>query len=376
MTVQVLHLLHRFGFGGTERVIANLLNHSGKGVTNFIGGFFPHDEDFLDELTLKSNTFWLDKKPGNDPFMPFKIASLCRKHKIDIVHSLGWGTYAEGFLAAKGLLRIPFIFSYRGKTMEDTIGLPKRRVLAQRLFSRFTDLILSPSKISRKEYAEEIGINPEIISVIYNGVDVNRFAPDLKTRTEKRSELKIKPDEIVIGSVGRLDPVKNIDSLVKGFAGLTDRLRGKCKLFIVGDGSDREKIESMIGKYGLKGSVILAGMRRDIPDLLKLMDIYVQPSKYEGIPNSVLEAMASSLPVIATNVGGVSEIVNHDDNGFLYPVGNQDELLNYLTALIKDPARRLHMGIRGRERAISLFSMQKMVETYETVYKKLLNRFD
>jgi len=375
LPISILYLLHKFSFGGTERVVVNLLNNSSSSTNNFICSFYNYENDFLNELKhQQQNVFSLNKKEGNDLSIPFKIASFCKKQNIDIIHSLGWATYAEGLVAAKLYKKkIKFIYSYRGKTIEDTIRIPKRRILAQRFFSHFCDAILTNSEISRKEYAQEIGIHPEKIEVVYNGVDVDRFISNNNENIiKKRRAFGIQENDIVVGSVARFDPVKNLEGLVNAFSGLDRDKYARCKLLLVGDGPELPFVRNTAKDLGLTQKVIFTGMRRDIPECLSVMDIYVQPSKFEGVPNAALEAMAAGLPVIATNVGGVSEIVEDRMTGILVAVDDERSLTQSIEFLVQHPARRREMGSLGRKRATSLFSIDKMVSEYEKLYEQIM----
>jgi glycosyltransferase involved in cell wall biosynthesis len=208
--------------------------------------------------------------------------------------------------------------------------------------------------------------------VIYNGIDLNRFQLN---RSELIKEIgggfDFGSDDIVIGSVARFDPVKNMGALVKAFSKIEKTTLGPVKLLLVGDGPELPGIQKMAVDLGLRDRVVFTGMRRDIPDCLGMMDIYVQPSRFEGIPNSVLEAMASGLPVVATNVGGVHEIVEDGKTGFLVDLDNEAGLIRAIEFLIRHADRRRQMGADGKKRAMSRFSISKMVSDYENLYERL-----
>ena len=373
MTIGILHLVHRLTFGGTERVIVNLVRHSRENIRNFICSFKEYDEDFLREAPDTNSILCLMKREGNDLSIPFKIASFCRSRNIDIIHALGWGTYGEGLVASKVLMRKKFIFSFRGKTIEDTEKIPMRRVLAEKLFSTFCDSIVTPSEESRKEYANLISIDPSSIQVIYNGVDADRFkTTDSPLREMRREKMGIRNGEVVVGSVARFDPVKNMKGMVIAFSKLKEKERGKCKLLLVGDGPEFGKVQSLASDLDIREQVIFTGMRRDIPECLGIMDIYVQPSHFEGVPNSVLEAMASGLPIIATKVGGVPEIVKDRETGILVSLNDEGGLIKAVEFLVEDLEKRREMGICGQKRVIKLFSIEKMVNDYEKLYEQIL----
>ncbi len=377
MPVSVLYLLHRFSFGGTERVVANILNHSSQNINNHVCSFYPYENAFLKDVDVsKKKVFSLDKHDGNDFSIPRKIASFCKENRVDIIHSMGWSTYAEGLIAAKAIGRKQkFVYSYRGKTMEDTIQIPKRRILAQRLFSHFCDAILTNSGVSREEYASDIGIAPQKINVIYNGVDTHVFTPCQDGSSgDTRTRFGIRKTDTVIGAVARFDPVKGIKNLVKAFSMLSPAVRENCKLLLVGDGDEKESIQKMSSQLGIQDQVILTGMRKDIPDCLRMMDIYVQPSLFENISNSVLEAMAAGLPVISTHVGGIQEILDHNRSGLIVELGNHQSMTEALDFLINDVKQRKSMGEQARRNVTDFFSIEKMVLDYETIYRQILSK--
>jgi sugar transferase (PEP-CTERM/EpsH1 system associated) len=375
MSTTILHLLYKLTFGGTERVIVNLVNSSSRNIRNYICSFCDYNKTFMKELNRSEKVvFSIGKQEGNDFSIPFKIASFCRHHDVDIIHSLGWATYAEGlFAAGVSGKKCKFIHSFRGKTIEDTINIPKRRIHAQHFFSNFCDAIITPSEESRKEYSQLINIDPEKIRVIYNGVDIDRFQIDSSySLKEKRKEFGLKKEDIIIGSAARFDPVKNIDALVRAFARLPEGILEKCKLLLLGDGPELSCVQNTAKDLGVKEKVLFAGMRSDIPQCLSLVDIYVQPSKFEGVPNAVLEAMAAGLPVIATKVGGVPEIIEDGRTGILVAVDDKRSLTQSIEFLIENSDKRREMGSLGRKRVTSLFSIEKMVSEYEKLYEEIM----
>ena len=375
MPITVLHLLHRLTFGGTERVVVNLVTHSGPEVINFVCSFDEPDAEFLNELgTLKHRVFSMQKREGNDLHLPFRLAALCKQQRVDIVHSLGWGTYAEGLIATKLLSRnTAFLHSFRGKTAEDTNYIPKRRILAQRIFSWFCDVIITPSQMSQKEYANLIGIDPKRIVVIYNGVQAQDFAASFHEKGT-RDPFGLKFEDIVLGCVARFDPVKNVMGLIRAFAKMDHETAKRCRLLLVGGGPELADAKRLASDSGVGEQVVFLGMRRDIPRCLHLMDVYVQPSKFEGMPNAVIEAMAAGLPVVATNVGGVCEAVAHGVNGFLVTPDDDADLVNRLTEIVRNPGMRKAMGAAGKKRVQERFSMERMISDYERLYRSILKK--
>jgi len=272
-----------------------------------------------------------------------------------------------------GIKKRRFIYAYRGKTLEDTIRIPTRRIAAQRFFSYFCDAILTNSQISRNEYSQEIGIDAGKINVVYNGVDIDKFNTNGGAAAKAvRESFAFGGKDVIIGSVARFDPVKNLNVLVIAFSKLQKELLKRCKLLLIGDGPELTKLKKMVNELNLTERVIFAGMRQDIPICLKCMDIYVQPSIFENIPNSLLEAMATGLPVVATNVGGIPEIVKDRETGLLVGLKDSGELVRSIETLSSNPDARREMGEKGRECVLNNFSIKKMVSGYENLYNEIL----
>jgi glycosyltransferase involved in cell wall biosynthesis len=204
---------------------------------------------------------------------------------------------------------------------------------------------------------------------IINGVDTEKFRPDIGAGQSCRKELGIKADEMVIGSVGRLAPVKDYPTFLRAAATALAKIPGS-KLLLVGDGASRQELEDLAVTLGINDRVIFAGARKDIPALLNAMDIFVLPSISEGLSNTILEAMSTGISVIATDVGGNAEIIINNETGALTPVSDHIKLANEILSMA-DERKRALMGCKGRNRVLEYFSIQRMVSDYEKLYKEL-----
>jgi len=238
-----------------------------------------------------------------------------------------------------------------------------------------TDRYIVLSQDLRQYLLEKVRIPPRKIIVISNGVDIDRFRPALYRERPALPERFAGKDEIIIGTVGRMEPVKDQLNLVRAFIQLT----GQCpegsvslRLMMIGDGSLREPAIHLLGQAGLDDIAWLPGARDNIPELLQNMDIFVLPSLAEGISNTILEAMASSLPVVATDVGGNAELVEHGRTGFLVQQGDPAVLAAAIRRYIDDPALRREHGDAARRRCEALFSIDSMVNNYLEFYDNLL----
>jgi glycosyltransferase involved in cell wall biosynthesis len=203
----------------------------------------------------------------------------------------------------------------------------------------------------------------------YSGVDIERFRPATTIELAARAR-----DVVNIGTVGRLDPVKNHASLIEALRRILDArtgLQGAIRLTIVGDGPQRAALESLARARGLESRVEFTGTRDDTPELLRTFDLFVLPSMNEGISNTILEAMASGLPVLAARVGGNPELVLPGETGLLYDPSDGDGLVDGLLRYLEEPALREAHGRAGRGRALANFSLDSMVQRYLEIYDEL-----
>lgn len=374
--IRVLHLVHAFQTGGAERVILELTRHASDASHNYVCSL-TKAQDLATQLDSKRVGFTcLNKRAGNDPRIIAALSRLIDEEGIDVVHAQGWGTFIEGLLAAKwsSKRRPAFIFAFHGKTMEDVAhGIPLRRRIAQRVAQCFTDACIAPAAHMADDYARSVGLRRERIDVIYNGIDIDGFGRD--SRHDARSALGVRDNDFVVGFAGRLDPVKDIRGLIKVFELFRNRLesnREQARLLVVGDGLEREAAEKFAAERGLRENVLFAGLRTDIPRCMAAMDVYVQPSFYEGHSLTILEAMAAGLPIVSTSVGGTPEIIRNGSNGFLYRPGDYEQMAAVVLDLYRQPSLSSKIGRAGRKRVAEHFSVGVMVHQYENLYRRLV----
>jgi glycosyltransferase involved in cell wall biosynthesis len=214
--------------------------------------------------------------------------------------------------------------------------------------------------------AREVGIPSEETVVIPNGVDLHRF-DRLPAKQEVRRTLGLPNDELLVGTVTRLNPVKRLDVLLRAVAALEG-----VHTVIVGDGPERRQLEAMADQLGLADRVHLVGHQQDVRPWLAALGVFVLSSDWEGMSNALLEAMAAGLPIVATAVGGVPEVVVDDATGLLVPPGDPNALAEAITRLLRDPDLRRTMGQAGRARVVQHFSIDETVRLTEELYTTLL----
>ena len=239
-------------------------------------------------------------------------------------------------------------------------------MLLQRLFSRFTDNVFSVSEQLKRDLVAHVGLTASQVEVLYNGVDPESFIG--ADRVSFHRKLGVRENEIVIGSVGRLVPVKNYRLLLEALPRLLASYN--VTVMFVGDGPEHLALKAVAERLQVSKHVRFLGHRDDVRDLLAVMDIFVLPSYSEGMSNTLLEAMAAGVPVVASNVGGNTEIVRNLRDGLIFPSGDVGQLHDCLSILCSDAARREQLGHAGRERVLQTFSIREMLARYEELYSR------
>lgn len=375
--LNVLHVVHAFQIGGAERVVLNLLDNGSPDVRNFVCSLTGPNDLARQRPMLGVPFRCLDKRTGNDPAVVAALARVIDASGIDVVHCQGWGTYLEALVAAKlfAKSRPALIFAFHGKSIEEVRrGMPLRQRLAQRAACWLTDAYVAPAQSMAADYARSIGIKRERIRVIYNGVDTSRFEPDSGAGSAVRESLGIGANEFVVGFVGRLDPVKDVRGLVTIFSLFLrsrERSAGTARLLVIGDGAELPAAQRAAAELGVRARTLFAGSREDVHRCMAAMDVYLQPSFYEGHSLTLLEAMASGLPLVSTAVGGTPEIVTSGRDGHLHQPGDYAAMASSLAELHDSPWLRRTIGASARRTVAERFSLAAMVSGYERLYREL-----
>jgi sugar transferase (PEP-CTERM/EpsH1 system associated) len=353
--------------GGTELGVVKLVN--ALSAQHFLGAVCssrPADEAVRQMLDPRIPLFEFDRRDGNDPRFVMQLARVFRRERPDIVHSHSWGTLCEGLAAAR-LARVPVFIHGEHGTMETR----PRNITIQRWAWARADAVLSVSSRLADDLARTIGFPRQRIHVIRNGIDTNRFHPH--NRLDARRAFGLAESDLVLGSIGRLVPVKDHSTFVESLAVL--RSRGlRCKALVAGDGPLLGELRQQVAAHQLDGDVSFLGNRQDIHTVLAACDIFVLTSTSEGLPNTVLEAMATGLPVVSTHVGGVVELVDDGRTGLLVRPGDPGSLAGALEQLARDHRMRVGMGLAGRQRALDEFSLETMTHAYEEMYSSFFAR--
>jgi glycosyltransferase involved in cell wall biosynthesis len=365
--IRVLHIVYSLQVGGAERVVTNYALHHDREVYEPVVVALTQSGPLEEDLRAAGvRVYVLGKRLGFDPRVILKLARIMREERVEIVHvhtplSNNWGVPAALLSGVRTVIRTEHGLFRRERTfyvfINAVLGLFNRRILACSDGAKKTHVAMDP--LSRGKYL-----------TIYNGIDVARyqFTGDGK---RLREELRLPPGAPVVGIIGSLIPLKGHRVFLQ-MAELLARHRPEVRFLVIGEGPERPQLERMVRERGLTGRVTFTGVRRDIPELLSLMDVFVLSSHSEAHPLTILEAMAAGKPVVATDVGGNAESVVDGETGFIVPPNDPQALLEPVKRLIGDPALAARMGARGRERVTREFSVEKMIRETEAVYESFV----
>ena len=364
--LHVVHVIHSLDVGGTENGLVNLMNaHAGElrqsVVAITMGGALG------DRLPTGVALHCLRKRPGIDMRCLVRLIVLLRRLRPDIVHSRNWGAFDA--VPAARLARVPVVIhGEHGREAADPHGLNPKRRRVRRVLGPLVDRFVAVSHDLRRWLIDVVGLPAPKVLTIHNGVDTGRFSGD--GREAGRAALGAPPGAVVVGTVGRLDPVKDQAGLLEAFARVQPGHPG-ARLVVVGEGPCRAELMALTATLGIGPRVRFLGERTDVPLLLKGMDLFVLPSIAEGISNTILEAMATGLPVIATRAGGNPELVEDGITGALVPARDRAALAEVLAAYLRDSVRRAARGAAGRRRATAHFDLGRMATEYRQLYLDL-----
>lgn len=372
----VVHVIYRLDVGGLENGVVNLVNHMPASEFRHAIVCLTDFTDFRKRITRPDvEVFALRKPPGNSLPMHGRLLRLLRDLGPAVVHTRNLAALecqpAAALAGVKGR-----VHSEHGRDMANLDGNNWRHLLIRRSMRPFVGHYIALSRDLEGYLRDRIGVDPAKLSQIYNGVDTNRF----RAADTRREPLPVEgfagPDDIVIGTVGRMEPVKDPVNLARAFVHLTQlipEVRARLRLVMIGDGALRDEVARTLDAAGLLAQAWLPGARDGIDALLRGMDIFVLPSKSEGISNTILEAMASRLPVVATRTGGNPELVAEGETGLLAPPNDPEALARAILDYVRQPAVRREHAWRARAVAVERFSLANMVQRYADIYRAVID---
>jgi glycosyltransferase involved in cell wall biosynthesis len=308
----------------------------------------------------------VERKPGTDPGVILKLRSLFLREKIDVVHT---HTLASMFYAgcAAWLAGVGRRLHTQHNTLLRTYGFKDR--LRFRASARFFHHIVAVSEETSRVLAE-YKVSPARRLTILNGIDELKLAAAESAENLRETAAAGGARELRLGSVARLAPEKGMHVALEAFSRVRDRWPAS-RLVIVGDGPERSALEEATAQLGIESCVDFLGYVKDVEKVFPTLDVFLLPSLTEGIPLALLEAMACGLPVVATAVGGVPEVVRHEESGILIPPGDPVALAEAMGRLLDQPAERSRLGTNARARVHDCFGLEKMAGAYRHLYSEV-----
>ena len=357
-----MQLLLSLSPGGTERLVIEIVKGLRQQVDSVVCCLDEPGAWAVELEALRVPVIAMGRRPGFTPGLAVRLARILKTHAIDVVHCHHYSPYVYGLLATVLTPGVRLVFTEHGKLSDAPPSLKRR--LVNPVLSMWPARLCAVSADLRQHMIAE-GFPARRLRVLYNGIDPGD-RPSAAQRQAARAELGIPADAFVIGSVGRLDAVKNLPLLLRAHAALRTT-HPTAFAVLVGEGAERRALESTAAELGISDSVRFTGHRRDVRHVMAAFDVYVNTSLYEGVSLTILEAMASAMPVVATPVGGNPEVVIEEETGLLIEARPR-ALADAIAGLAGDPRRRRAMGNAARWRVKRHFSMRRMIEEYASAY--------
>lgn len=374
----VLHVLHRFDTGGLENGVVNLINHMPQNEFAHAVVALTEVNPAFQQRIQRSDVRFIElrKSPGHGAKLYPRFMRLVRELKPAVVHTRNLGPLEMQVAAA--LCRVPGrVHGEHGREVDDLDGSNRHLQRVRKLYAPFVHRWVALSSDLESYLVDKVGIPAARIERIINGVDDRKFQPAQRPKPLLPG-CPFEPGiHWLVGTVGRMQAVKNQLLLTKAFVrmlSLQPALKARARLLLVGDGPVLAACRAALEEAGLADWAWLPGERRDIAEVMRSLDLFVLPSLAEGISNTILEAMATGLPVLATQVGGNAELVAPGRTGWLVPSDDVDAMARAMATAALDETAVAKFGAAGRMAVEQRFGMAAMVSAYAHVYDKVLSR--
>ena len=369
----VCHVIHALGVGGAEVLVDHLVRELTAEFRTMVA--------VLDEIgeigeigeRLQNDGFMVEhlhRGTGIDPACARRLNNLVQRENVSLLHAHQYTPFFQAMLSRGLLGRTPVLFTEHGRHFPDMPSL--KRSVVNRLLLKKQDRIAGCGRSVRQALIDNEGLPGHRVELVYNGADLHdRSTVPPGARTAIRREFGFDDNDFLTLQVARLHKLKDHQTALRAI----DRARRNyptIRLLLAGDGDERSAIETTISNLDLREHVVLAGTRDDVTSLLAASDAFLLSSISEGIPLTVIEAMAAELPVVATSVGGLPEMISDGVSGYLCNAGDDKALAQRLVSLAMNIDERSEIGFAGNLTARRRFSLEHMLETYGTMYGEMM----
>jgi sugar transferase (PEP-CTERM/EpsH1 system associated) len=372
----VAHIIQRLAVGGLENGVVNLINHMPEDRYRHAIICLADTTDYSRRIKKKDvAVFALDQRQGHDLGVHSRLLKLLRRLRPAIVHTRNLAALEFQAIAALAGVR-GRIHGEHGRDMYDLDGTNRKYNLLRKAVRPFVQHYTAVSIDLARWLVDTIGVRPDRVTQIYNGVATDKFRPRERAYGRFGPDGFLTPNSFVIGTVGRMEPVKDQITLTRAFIQLvraSPEAHERLRLMMIGDGWLRLPAIEVLRNAQIEDLAWLPGERDDVPELMRSMDLFVLPSLREGISNTILEAMATGLPVVATRVGGNPELVEAGNTGELVSHSDPLAMAGAIDSYFRAPEKGFDHGKRGRNIVETKFSMEAMVTGYLKTYDTLLH---
>ncbi|MGQ5522106.1 TIGR03088 family PEP-CTERM/XrtA system glycosyltransferase [Chitinimonas sp. PSY-7] len=369
----VAHVVYRFDVGGLENGVVNLINRMPLDSYRHVVIALTEVTDFRYRICRDDvECIALAKPPGHALRIYPQLYRLFRQLQPTIVHSRNLAALEAQVPAWFAGVKVR-VHGEHGRDVDDLDGSSRKYQWLRRCYRPFVTHYIALSRDLADYLTQRVGVPTAKVTQIYNGVDAGKFLPATHRKAIEGCPFT-DPAHYLVGTVGRMQTVKDQTNLAKAFIRVLQKvpaLKARLRLVLVGDGPLREQVIAMLTKAGVADLAWLPGGRSDVADILQGLDCFVLPSLAEGVSNTILEAMASGLPVIATEVGGNAELLEPGESGFLVPAADPESLANAILHYARSPDEGHAAGRHGRQLIERRFSLEAMVGRYQQLYDQL-----
>ncbi len=367
--VKILHVIPSFGLGGMEKVVCTLINNTLDCYAHAIltlDKYTPASQWIKDE---KVQFIDFDKSNERGRFF-WALHCVLQKIQPDLLMTYNWGATDAIWLGRCAGIR-SIIHSEHGFNVDEGEATCWKRDLIRFFVYRLASQVIIVSRELQTILQRRYFLRASHVKRIPNGIDTSYYSPNLAERQRVRKTLGFEDNNVVVGFSGRLDPIKNLGLLLDIFAHCV-RENPHLRLLIVGDGPEKKNLETLCQEKNIYNHTIFTGQQENVLPYLRAMEVFLLPSLREQMPLTVLEAMAVGIPVVATKVGEIPQIIDDGINGFVRDVGAPIEAFAQSLRALLVPARRRDMGEAARRKIVNNFQEQTMIQRYKTIIQELL----